>query len=186
MLAYCQAVVQYLILLTDYGHNLTATRLVSVRRNEPEALAGVYSATMAAKLALTLASFVLLLAGLLVVPGLSAHWPTLAAAFVGVIANAVTPLWLFQGLERMKSLVLPTFVSKAASFVCVVLLVKGEGDTALAALGISLGNVVLAVAALWIVYRQRLAAWVFTPLRSIRESLGEGFPVFLCSCLSCW
>jgi len=179
VLAYCQAIVQYLILLTDYGHNLTATRLVSVRRNEPEALAGVFSATMAAKLALTLASFVLLLVGLLVVPGLSAHWPILAAAFVGVIANAVTPLWLFQGLERMKSLVLPTFVSKAASLVCVVLLVKGEGDAALAALGISLGNVVLAVAALWIVYRQRLVAWAFTPLRSIRESLGEGFPVFL-------
>jgi len=179
VLAYCQAVVQYLILLTDYGHNLTATRLVSVKRNDPDALAGVYSSTMGAKLALTLASFGLLAGGLLFVPGLASHWPILAAAFVGVIANAATPLWFFQGMERMKALVLPTFVSKIVSFGLVVLLVKGPGDAALAALGISIGNAILAVLALGIIHRNRLVALVFVPLRSICESLREGFPVFL-------
>ena len=39
VLALCQAVTQYLVLLTDYGYNFTATRLVSVRRNDPQGLA---------------------------------------------------------------------------------------------------------------------------------------------------
>jgi polysaccharide transporter, PST family len=179
VLAWCQAIVQYLMLLTDYGHNMTATRLVSVRRGDPQALNEVWSGTMAAKLVLVLVSLAVLLAGLLFVPGMAAHWPILVAAFVGVIATAATPVWLFQGLERMKLLVLPTFVSKIASFVFVILLVRGQGDAAIAALGISFGNVILAVASLWIVHRQRLAAFVVTSRRAIRESLGEGFPVFL-------
>ena len=79
----------------------------------------------------------------------------------------------------MKSLVLPTFVSKTANLVCVVLLVKGEGDAALAALGISLGNVVLAAAALFIVSKGKLAAFTRVRWRAIRETLVEGFPVFL-------
>lgn len=179
VLAWCQAIVQYLILLTDYGHNLTATRLVSVRRSDPQGLNEVWSGTMAAKFVLVMVSLAVLLGGVLFVPGMIVHWPIFAAAFVGVIATAATPVWLFQGLERMKLLVLPTFVSKIASFVFVVLLVKGEGDAALAALGISLGNVILAVAALWIVHRQKLAAFVVTSRRAVGASLGEGFPVFL-------
>jgi polysaccharide transporter, PST family len=179
VLAYCQAIVQYLILLTDYGHNLTATRLVSVQRHDPAALSTVYSATMAAKLALSVVSLLLLLGGVLFIPGLSVHWPILVAAFVGVVANAITPVWLFQGLEQMKSLVLPTFISKIASFLCVVLLVKGQGDAALAALGISLGNVILAVAALWMIHRRKLVSLVATSWTAMRASLGEGFPVFL-------
>ena len=183
VLAYCQVVVQYLILLTDYRHNLTATRHVWVRRNDPDARSGVYSSTMGAKLALTLVSFALLAGGLLFVPGLASHWPILAAAFGGVIANAATPLWFFQGMERMKSLALPTFVSKVACLGFVVLLVKGPGDAALAALGISIGNVIPAVLALAIIQRNRLVALVAVPLRLIDESLGEGLRI---SCRWCW
>lgn len=179
VLAYCQALTQYLILLTDYGHNLTATRLVSLRRADPRAVAEVYSATMAAKLALTVGAALLMAGALALAPDLRQHWPILGAAFIGVIANAVTPIWLFQGLERMKALVLPNFFSKAASLLCVVAWVRGPSDAALAALGISMGAVILAAAALWRAHRQQMAALVAVPLRTVGDSLREGFPVFL-------
>jgi len=179
VLAYCQALAQYLILLTDYGHNLTATRQVALRRDDPDGLATVFSATMLAKLALTLASLVLMLGGLWLAPSLREHWPILAAAFLGVVANALTPVWLFQGLERMKTLVLPNFISKAASVLCVVAWVRGPGDAALAALGISVGTSILAAGALWTAYRQRLVRLAAVPWRAIAASLREGFPVFL-------
>jgi len=179
VLAYCQAIMQYLTLMTDYGYNLTATRLVSLHRNDPAALNGVYSSTTSGRIALLLVALLLLSGGVAFVPDIRQHWAVFAGASVGLIANALTPVWLFQGLERMKSLVMPTFVSKAASLVCVVLLVKGEGDAALAALGISLGNAVLAIAALFIVSKGKLASFVAVRLRDIREALVEGFPVFL-------
>jgi len=179
VLAYCQALAQYLILLTDYGHNLTATRLVSLQRDDPQAVAEVYSATMGAKLLLTLVSALLMLGAVGMVPSLREHWGILAAAFVGVVANAITPFWLYQGQERMKSLVLPNFISKAVSLSCVIAWVRGPGDAALAALGISIGTAILAAAALWGVHRQRLATLVAVPVRAIVASLREGYPVFL-------
>ncbi|WP_082926664.1 oligosaccharide flippase family protein [Cupriavidus sp. D384] len=179
VLAYCQALAQYLILLTDYGHNLSATRLVSLRRDDPAAVAAVFSATMAAKLLLTLGAALLLAGALWWAPDLREHRAILAAAFVGVVANAVTPIWLYQGLERMKVLVLPNFASKAISLACVVAWVRSPGDAALAALGISVGTLILAVAALWGVWRRRLAALVRVPAAAAMASLREGFPMFL-------
>lgn len=179
VLAYCQALAQYLILLTDYGHNLSATRVVSLRRDDPAAVAEVFSATMLAKLLLLLGAAVLMGGALLGLPDLREHWTILVAAFVGVVANAVTPIWLYQGLERMKTLVLPNFVSKAASLGCVMLWVKSPGDAALAALGISVGTAMLAAAALWGVVRGRMASLVRVPWTAVTASLRDGFPMFL-------
>jgi len=179
VLAYCQAIMQYLTLLTDYGYNLTATRLVSLHRDDRPMLDQVYSCTTAGRLALMLGALVLLIAGIAFVPDIRSHWAVFLAASLGLIANAVTPLWLFQGLERMKSLVMPTFISKAVSLLCVVMLVKGNGDAAFAALGISIGNVVLAAAALWIIAREKLASFAMVKMRAIRDTLVDGFPVFL-------
>lgn len=179
VLAYCQALAQYLILLTDYGHNLTATRLVSLGRDDPAVVARVFSATMAAKLTLTLAAALLMVGTLGLVPSLREHWTILAAAFVGVVANAFTPIWLYQGLERMKVLVVPNCIAKAVSLGCVLAWVRAPGDAALAALGISVGTVLLALAALWGIHRQRLASLVAVSVREVATSFREGFPVFL-------
>ncbi|CAG2135348.1 oligosaccharide flippase family protein [Cupriavidus plantarum] len=179
VLAYCQALAQYLILLTDYGHNLSATRVVSLRRDDPAAIAEVFSATMLAKLLLLLGAALLMGAALLGLPDLREHWTILAAAFVGVFANAVTPIWLYQGLEKMKTLVLPNFISKAASLACVMLWVRSPGDAAWAALGISMGTAILAVAALWGVIRGRLAGLVRVSWAAVMGSLRDGFPMFL-------
>ncbi|MCA3182478.1 oligosaccharide flippase family protein [Cupriavidus sp.] len=179
VLAYCQALAQYLILLTDYGHNLSATRLVSLRRDDPAAVAAVFSATMAAKLLLTTAAALLFGGALWWAPELREHRAILGAAFVGVVANAVTPIWLYQGLERMKVLVLPNFASKAVSLACVVTWVRSPGDAALAALGISVGTAILAIVALWGVWRGRLAALVRVPAAAAIASLRDGFPMFL-------
>lgn len=179
VLAYCQAIMQYLTLLTDYGYNLTATRLVSLHRDDRAKLNAVYSCTTAGRIALMLGALVLMIGGIAFIPDIRAHWTVFAAASLGMIANAVTPLWLFQGLERMKALVLPTFVSKAASLLCVVLLVKGNGDAALAAFGISVGNILLAGASLWIVAKGKLASFTAVRLRAVFDTLVDGFPVFL-------
>jgi len=179
VLAYCQAVAQYMVLLTDYGFNFTATRHVSVARGDPEELAEVCTSTSAARLILVGVALFLIVVGVVFVPELREHADVLAALFVGIVANAVTPVWLFQGLERMRALVLPTFVSRLLGLAFVYLAVKGPGDAALAALGVSLGNVLLAMCALWILYRNRWVKLVSVSTKKIVEALKDGFPLFL-------
>jgi PST family polysaccharide transporter len=179
VLAFCQAVTQYLVLFTEYGYNFTATRLVSVRRDDPDGLAEVYTNTTAARLVLVVSALALMVAGVLLIPELRQHVGILAALFLGIVGNALTPIWLFQGLERMRALVLPTFVSRLIGLVFVFLLVTGPGDAALAALGVSLGNVLLAVCSLWMLRRDRLVKLVGTSRRMIVDSLKDGFPLFL-------
>ncbi len=71
------------------------------------------------------------------------------------------------------------FVSRLLGLAFVYLAVKGPGDAALAALGVSLGNVLLAICALWILHRNRLVKLVGISTRKIVDALKDGFPLFL-------
>jgi PST family polysaccharide transporter len=179
VLAFCQAVTQYFILVTDYGYNVTATRLISMHRDDSQALWQVYSSTTAARLVLVVISLVSALIAVASIPVLTKHWTILAAAFIGVVGTALTPVWLFQGLERMRSMVIPVLISRLLSLVFVVATVRGEGDAALAALGISAGQISLAFMMGWIVHRDKLVRLIAIPFSAVRQTLTDGFPVFL-------
>jgi PST family polysaccharide transporter len=179
VLVFCQAVTQYFLLLSDYGYNVTATRLISIHRDDPQALRGVYSSTTGARLALVFISLVTAVIIVTSIPALAKNWTIMAAAFIGVVGNAMTPVWLFQGLERMRSMVMPVLISRLVSLAFVVITVRGEGDAALAALGISVGQISLALIMGWIVHRDRLVHLIAVPLSAVVRTLTDGFPVFL-------
>ncbi len=159
----------------------------SLGLDDPAVVARVFSATMAAKLTLTLAA-ALLMAGIARagVPSLREHWTILAAA----PSSAWWPYQrlrrrsgLYQGLERMKVLVVPNCTAKAGRpwGACWRGCARRWGRAALAALGISVGTVPLALAALWgIHHRQRLASLVAVSVRErCATSFRDGFSVFL-------
>src|ERR1700679_837091 len=84
-LGFCQAVTQYFLLLSDYGYNVTATRLISIHRDDPQALRGVYSSTTGARLALVFISLVTAVIIVTSIPALAKNWTIMAAAFIGVV-----------------------------------------------------------------------------------------------------
>jgi PST family polysaccharide transporter len=69
------AIAVYLVILTDYGFNLSATREISLCRNDPRRLSEIFSAVMLLKLLLTVASFFALVAAVFAVPRLRGDWP---------------------------------------------------------------------------------------------------------------
>src|SRR5580658_10070665 len=60
LIAFSQAVMAYFITLNDYGFNLSATRELAVRRDDPVLRSELYSAVMAIKCGFCFLSFVIL------------------------------------------------------------------------------------------------------------------------------
>ncbi|MES2071520.1 MAG: flippase [Pseudomonadota bacterium] len=179
VLSYCQAITQYLIILTDYGFNLTATRRIAIARDRPAELARVYSSTMLVRLVLTAASFAILAISISVAPKIQAYWLIMAGTFIGVIGSALFPIWLFQGLEKMGALMFANVFSKFLSLAMVVLLVKGQDDTALAAACIGCSNLGMAAMAYYLVRKNRLVQYVRPSRGDLVEALKDGLPIFV-------
>jgi len=133
LLAFAVALMQIFVVLTDYGFNLSASREASIRRDEPEALIKLFAAVTTLRLLFMMTGFIVLLGLINLVPKFEEHAWLFIASYVLVVGNAIFPLWLFQGLERLKIASLVQIASKLVSLSLVFLLVKAPEDVEMAA-----------------------------------------------------
>ncbi len=148
-----RAISIYFLMLTDYGFSLSATREVSIHRDDPERLSEVFSSVMTLKLLLVLLSAGILSVIIFAVPRLRPDWPMYYLSFLSVVGMWLFPMWLFQGLERMKRIAVLTVVAKTLVVVGTVLFVRDPDDYLYVPLLHSGGTLLIGVAgaviALW-------------------------------------
>jgi PST family polysaccharide transporter len=132
-IAWAQYAIQYLIIFTDYGFNFSATRLVSVNRKDKNYLHSVFSSVMFIKLFLLILSYGLLLAWILFSNFGSQEIFLLNISFLMVAGSVITPLWLFQGLEKMKWITWVNIVVKTLLVVFVFMFITERKDVELTA-----------------------------------------------------
>ncbi|HSV35764.1 MAG TPA: flippase [Ramlibacter sp.] len=177
--AFAMAIVQYFVVLADYGFNLTATRQAAILRDNPEALSRLFNAVTVVKLGLTAAGFLALCGLLAVVPAMERDTGLYFACYLAVLGHVAFPVWLFQGLERMKIVTQCTIAAQVVVLVCVFSWVREPGDYRLAA-GLQSAASLVAGLLSWAALRgviQRATAW---PQRAyLREVVAQGWHVFV-------
>ncbi len=131
-LGFCLAVVNYFVMLADYGFNLSATRAIALHADEPRRRSQVFWNTLAVKALLASAGLPLLMLLTLVVPKLGAErWPLLVA-YLSVAGSVLTPTWYFQGCERQATLSAISTAVRIAAVPLTFLLVRVPGDLPIA------------------------------------------------------
>ncbi|MBK0002133.1 flippase [Erwinia sp. S38] len=175
----CQAITQYFIIVTDYGFNITATREVSVWRNDKKRISEIFCNTLAAKLFLLLVCVGGMIGVVLFLDIVKGYETLLFCCFLGVIGNAMFPLWLFQGTELMKVPVFFVSLAKMLLLAAVFVLVKDENDLNVAALLLNGGNFLAGVFAIVYIAKKSLASLMAPKAKDIVLTMKEGWPVFL-------
>lgn len=123
-----RAVSVYFLMLTDYGFSYSATREVSIHRDDPDRLSEIFSAVIILKLFLTLLGAAILSAIVFAVPRLRPDWPMYYLSFISVVGMWLFPMWLFQGLERMKCIAVLNVIAKTLVVVGTILFVRESDD----------------------------------------------------------
>ncbi|WP_263145419.1 oligosaccharide flippase family protein [Pseudomonas sp. RIT-PI-AD] len=171
------AAIQVALVVTDYGFSLSATLDISLNRDDRAYVNRKIGAVFGAKALLVgVVGSAFLIAPYLYEP-LHDYRTFLAAAILAVLAQAFQPIWLFQGLERMKPVALYMVATKILYAVLVLALVSSPADGlrvihcwGLAqAAGLALG--------LYLLHAQghRIA---MPSLRAVGEELGRGAGFF--------
>ena len=174
-----RAISVYFLILTDYGFSLSATREISVHRDDPQRVSEVFSAVLLLKFLLVLLSVLVLSVIVFAIPKFRAQWPVYFLSFGNVIGMWLFPLWLFQGLERMKYIPLLNVTAKALVVLGVFVLIRDTEDYLYAPLLQSAGTILIGLAGLILALAQFHVRFRLPSFGVLRRELVNGWHLFL-------
>jgi len=179
LIAFAQSLVQYFMILTDYGFNLSATKTISLIGGHKEKTSAIFSSVMTIKLMLAAASFLILCAILYFVPRFRNDWLVYILSFGTVIGNTLFPVWFFQGKEKMSYITFINVIAGITYAICIFVLIKGPNDYLLVPL---LNSVLFLISGIWglyIAFKKFKLDFIIQDYISIKNELKMGWDIFI-------
>ena len=142
--SYVFMVVQYIILFSTYGFNYSATKMISQHREDNVAVTRIYNAVIGCKMliAILLVIAVVLCSGWVFEEEIGFVMFLLGTGMI--VGDIMNPVWLFQGMEKMKFMTLVNSSSKIIFTVLVFFVVRSVDDFYLLILLNSCGYLLIA------------------------------------------
>jgi PST family polysaccharide transporter len=128
LIEFARAVSIYFLTVTDYGFSLSATREISVHREDPQKVSEIFSAVMLLRFLFVVVSLAALVGLVFGIPRLRMDWAVYLLAFGHVIGQWLLPAWLFQGMERMKLVAVVNVIARVLFIVLIFVFVRVPDD----------------------------------------------------------
>lgn len=132
-IAFAQSLMTYAVILTDFGFSLSATRAISLARDDPGELAQIFWTTITAKATLLLVCTFIIVSLFVFLEPLRAHEAVISLCGLSVIGSVALPQWYFQGIERMRTMAWIQAASKIIGLLPIFIFVHSSQDQLLAA-----------------------------------------------------
>lgn len=178
-IALSQSSIIFFNILTDYGFNLSATKQISIEQESVERVSKVFSSVLYIKILLVLISFLILIALIAFVPQFHDHKYIFLVSYGVIIGNAIFPMWLFQGLEKVKYVTILNIVFKSLSTALIFIFVKGPSDSIFIPTINSLSMISISLISILLITIQLKIKFVRVPFASFTFQLKEGWHTFL-------
>ncbi len=179
LLAFASATIAYFNILTDYGFNLTATREVSIHRNDKKKLNEIFSSVMIIKFMLLIISFLLLMTLVLSFEKFKNEHLIYFLTFGSVIGQVLFPQWFFQGMERMKYITFLNILAKSVFTIAIFIFIHQQSDYWKVPLINSLGFIVAGIVALYIIFKDFKIRFSWQQPLLIKHYITDGWHVFI-------
>lgn len=165
--------------IAAYGFNLTASREVSVGRNDLHAVSRTASEVVVVELCLLAVCAGGYEITLALVPRLRSDSLIMWTAFAAIGLRTLNPVWLYQGLEELKFSARVGLILRLAYVPALFLLVRNPTDTP-EWLALQAATAGLDAAWLWYHACRRLGVrWVGPRRKGLVRQVREGFAIFL-------
>ncbi|MDD5310166.1 MAG: flippase [Candidatus Omnitrophica bacterium] len=179
LINFAAAFIYYFVLLTDYGFNLSATREISINREDKRKVLSIFNSVMFVKFVLMVVSLIIMLAMVFSIPKFRQDWLIYIGTFGMVLGNVLFPIWLFQGMEKMKLVALLNLLAKFIFVIAIFIFVRKQSDYIYVPLITSLGFMTAGVISLVIAARRFGIIFRMPAGKDCTSSLKEGWHVFI-------
>jgi polysaccharide transporter, PST family len=179
LIAFGQSLIAIFIILVDYGFAFSATRKISLQRNDIMAVSRTASNVWTAKALLGAAGLLVLLSIILSIPKLHQSSELILVLYGVVIGNILFPTWLFQGMEKMVAISGINLIMQLLILIGVFTLVHRPQDYIIYAGLISSGSILSGIVGAGLAFSMFKLQLVLPSKDGILENLREGRILFL-------
>lgn len=126
--AFVTAIGEFIVIVIEFGFNLSATREVARHRDCPETCGEVMSGVLGAQALLAVVAMAAAVICSRFIPLLHDNPVLFASGLAYGVAQGFAPLWFFQGLEKLRLSSAIEITGKMAAVCGMFLFVRGAGD----------------------------------------------------------
>ena len=177
--SYAQNIITYLTLLVNYGFEYSATRQISIAREDKAKTDAIFWSVIAAKGMLLILSFAILAVLPFCMERVACD-PKLyiytALANIGIV---FFPTWYLQGVQQMDKMAWANFFTKLLGAVLVLSLVREASAYRLYPLLMSASSILIGIGAMIYVIRHFGISRPVLSRQTLREVMQAGAPIFL-------
>ncbi|MDI6045549.1 oligosaccharide flippase family protein [Flavobacterium yafengii] len=177
-LTWVDSIVQYFIMLINFGFDLYAAKYVVENKNNPKKLNEAISAIYYIKGILFLISFLLLIP-LTFNTEINTVINLIFLMLVMGIGEVLTPIWFFQGIEKMKTITIITFFSKLILVLLTFFFIKNNTDIHLYILFLVFTNIIWGFFGFLMMKKEANFKFVVVTFDLIKNYLKEGYLFFI-------
>lgn len=134
-----------IILLMEFGSPLIATRKISIIKNNNKSIINYLSCILLSKIMLIPICLLISLLAIFCIPIFKNEPFLLLLVLVGAISQGFTPIWYFQGIEKMKIISFSKVVFRLTGFIFILNFVSSPNDSWLVLLIFSTSSLCISI-----------------------------------------
>lgn len=179
LLAVATSIIAYFSIIANYGFDITATREISVHRENKLRIIEIYSSVMILKFVFLIMSFILLSLIIFSVEKFSVNWMIYYLTFLGLFGQVLFPVWFFLGIEQMKYITYLNVISKTIFTVSIFLLVKKQSDYYIVPILTSMGFLFVGLYSTFLIRKKFGVHFKFQKIGTLKCHLFTGWHIFI-------
>jgi len=181
LLNFAIAFASYFGILSDYGFNLSATREVSINRDNLDKLREIFNSVLIVKIFLYFLSSAIIYILVTVIPFFNRDAVIYWIAFLAIFGQLIFPAWFFQGVEEMKYLAIINVITKILVVISIFIFILNKDDYLLLLVINGLGNFVSGIIGLFLARKKFDMKFYLPNRKSILFQFKEGWHLFIFS-----
>ena len=179
LIMFAQAFMVYFSIFVDFGFNLSATREVSVHRDDKSKIKEIFSSVILIKGILLFFSFIIMVIIINFFEMFSLNKKLYMSSFLLVIGQALFPIWYFQGVERMKYITIINIFIKVLFTLMIFLIIQNEKDYIYVPIINGLGYILGGIISLFFIKRTFKQEFKIYPYNTLKKYFLDSFDFFL-------
>lgn len=173
------SVIQYLVIVINFGFNTYAAKYVPENIDDPENLNRVFSAILSFKLFLFLISSVLFLFLVYNVPVFKENSQLLLILLAFGLGEAIFPIWLFQGKEKLEIPTKIIFTFKMMLVLCTLIFITGNEHLLRYAFLLTAVQIMIGSTGLYFSFSKLNMEFIRVSKNNLYKVIKEAFPFFI-------